>query len=64
MESNRHKKIQVLAFLIWEKNGCGDGRAIDHWLEAEYLVSTNSLVNEEPVAELDGVGEMAARAAR
>ena len=32
----------MLAFFIWERNGRPEGRALDHWLEAEYLVLTGS----------------------
>jgi hypothetical protein len=32
--------INFLAYLIWERNGRPEGRSLDHWLEAEYLMQT------------------------
>jgi DUF2934 family protein len=29
------KEIAVCAYYIWEREGKPDGRALDHWLEAE-----------------------------
>jgi hypothetical protein len=37
----------VLAFFIWERNGRVQGHALDHWLEAEYLIRTSSFVADE-----------------
>jgi hypothetical protein len=43
--------IEVLAYYIWEKLGRPEGRALEHWLEAEYLYRTQSFVTEsEPDA--------------
>jgi hypothetical protein len=47
MEAWQHKDVAVLAFFIWEKNGRVEGHDLDHWLEAEYLISTSSFVPEE-----------------
>jgi hypothetical protein len=47
MESKEQKDIAVLAFFIWERNGRVDGHAMDHWLEAEYLIRTCSFVSNE-----------------
>jgi ribA/ribD-fused uncharacterized protein len=47
MEPWRMADVEVLAFYIWEKNGRKDGHALEHWLEAEYLISTSSFVPEE-----------------
>jgi hypothetical protein len=41
------RDIEVLAFFIWEKQGFPHGRALEHWLEAEYLIRTRSFVQEE-----------------
>lgn len=30
-----HEDIAIFAYLIWEREGCPDGRDIAHWLEAE-----------------------------
>ena len=34
----RHKKIQRLAYELFEKGGRVHGREIDHWLEAERIL--------------------------
>ena len=36
------QEIEFLAYLIWERNGRPEGRSLDHWLEAEYLMQTYS----------------------
>jgi hypothetical protein len=40
------EEIEVLAYLIWKQQGCPEGRALEHWLEAEYLVHTRSFIHE------------------
>lgn len=50
MTHEQWQDIQVLAFIIWERNGYPEGCALDHWLEAEYLVLTNSFVEEDESA--------------
>ena len=31
-----HQQIAVCAYLIWEKEGCRQGRDLAHWLQAQY----------------------------
>src|SRR5829696_2261976 len=33
--SDQEQRIRVRAYHIWERAGCRDGRAEDHWREAE-----------------------------
>jgi hypothetical protein len=33
-ERNYEDAIRVRAYLIWEREGCPEGRAHDHWLSA------------------------------
>ncbi len=40
MTHEQRRDIEKLAYLIWERGGRPSGRALDHWLEAEYLVLT------------------------
>jgi hypothetical protein len=47
MSSQQQKDIAVLAFFIWERNGRVEGHALEHWLEAEYLICTCSFVADE-----------------
>ena len=30
-----HEEIALCAYHIWKAEGCAEGRAIDHWLQAE-----------------------------
>ncbi len=36
--SDKEQRIRVRAYQIWEREGCRDGRAEDHWREAEIEV--------------------------
>jgi hypothetical protein len=40
MTAEQYSDIRMLAYFIWERNGKPEGRSLDHWLEAEYLVLT------------------------
>jgi hypothetical protein len=46
MTVRQRSDIQMLAYLIWERNGRPQGLALDHWLEAEYLVLTRTFVEQ------------------
>ena len=37
---SQHQEIEFLAYLIWERSDRTEGKHLDHWLEAEYLVQT------------------------
>jgi hypothetical protein len=34
-EMPKDKLTAELAYRLWQENGCVEGRALDHWLEAE-----------------------------
>jgi hypothetical protein len=51
MELDR-RDIETLAYFIWEKQGCPSDRAMEHWLEAEYLVYTHAFSNDRPLPEV------------
>jgi hypothetical protein len=34
--------VEVLAFLIWERDGFPEGQHLEHWLEAESLMLAGS----------------------
>ncbi len=36
------EEIAVVAYLIWEREGCPDGRDLDHWLEAKKQLAHGS----------------------
>lgn len=33
----RQEEIQVIAYSLWQKEGCPEGRHLDHWLKAEAM---------------------------
>lgn len=35
--------IAICAYLIWEREGCPDGRDLGHWLEAEMQISASCI---------------------
>lgn len=34
---SRESEIQLIAYRIWEEDGCCDGRDLEHWLRAEIV---------------------------
>ena len=47
MKSWEREEIAALAHSIWEKQGCPEGRAEEHWREAEELVRARWLANNQ-----------------
>lgn len=47
MDHDHSARIAEHAYRLWEKEGCPDGKSLDHWLEAEAAVSTPSEVKAE-----------------
>jgi hypothetical protein len=41
-ERNREERIRLRALEIWREQGCPDGRAKEHWEQAEREVGSNS----------------------
>jgi hypothetical protein len=41
------ESTEVLAYLIWEQEGYPEDQSLRHWLEAETLISTKSLLEEQ-----------------
>lgn len=46
----REDKIRRKAHELWERDGRPDGRAEDHWAEAEALIGAEG-VSDEPIAQ-------------
>jgi hypothetical protein len=49
LESGRspnHETITKRAYELYQQEGCIDGRALDHWLEAERQVLSSSYVRD------------------
>jgi hypothetical protein len=47
MKSWEQGEIEALAHAIWEHQGCPEGRAQEHWREAEELVRAKWLANQQ-----------------
>lgn len=37
------ERIAICAYIIWEREGCPDGRDIAHWLEAEMQLAVSCI---------------------
>jgi hypothetical protein len=48
----REQRIRERAYAIWEQAGRADGKAMDHWLQAEAELRGNSAQKALPDAEL------------
>ena len=48
-----HDQIALLAYGLWERNGCKPGHDLDYWLEAEKQVngSNRSALQQRPAAD-------------
>jgi hypothetical protein len=42
MKMDRENEIRLIAYQIWEEQGCLDGYDVDHWLIAETLWEQDS----------------------
>jgi hypothetical protein len=47
MKSWEQEEIRALARSIWEHQGRPEGRALEHWREAEELVRAKWLANQQ-----------------
>jgi hypothetical protein len=47
MKSWEQKDIEALARSIWERQGCPEGRALEHWREAEELFRAKWLADRQ-----------------
>ena len=47
MKSWEQEDIKALAHAIWVHQGCPEGRALEHWREAEELVRQRWLANKQ-----------------
>ena len=53
MDPDQKLAIEDLALLIWKRQGCPEGKAVEHWLEAEYIILSRSLINEDSKEQRD-----------
>jgi hypothetical protein len=61
MKSWEHQQIEALAHTIWLRQGCPEGRSLEHWHEAEELFLAQWLTNKE--GDEHQVRDLRARAA-
>jgi hypothetical protein len=45
----RERAIRELAYRLWKARGCGDGRAVEDWLDAERLLGEYPTDPEPPL---------------
>ena len=54
MDPELRHRIEQRAYELWEANGRPEGRALDHWLQAEQEIVNQSMAGEEdPLAGID-----------
>jgi hypothetical protein len=54
MDPELRHRIEQRAYALWEANGRPEGRALDHWLQAEQEIVNQSMAGEEdPLAGID-----------
>ena len=54
MDPELRHRIEERAYALWEANGRPEGRALDHWLQAEQEIVNQSVAGEEdPLAGID-----------
>lgn len=54
MDETRERLVRARAYEIWEAQGRPEGRALEHWLEAERESLSLSVAGEEdPLAGVD-----------
>ena len=46
MQSWEQEEIAALAKSIWEKQGCPEGRSLEHWYEAEEIFRAQWLADK------------------
>jgi Protein of unknown function (DUF2934) len=54
MDPELRRRIEERAYALWEADGRPEGRALDHWLQAEQEILNQSVAGEEdPLAGID-----------
>jgi hypothetical protein len=57
MASREHQMIQSLAYCFYLADGCPQGKAVQHWLEAEQLVQGEEQFEADVFFEPDILGD-------
>jgi hypothetical protein len=55
MQNQRHEKVRERAYQIWEREGRQDGRAEEHWSQAEQELADTAETDETPASGTNGV---------
>ena len=65
MTVDSNELIRRRAFEIWEREGCPDGRDLEHWLQAEVELSApaSSVTEDKPAARKPAAKKAAAKPA-
>lgn len=63
MKSHDNQRIELLAYYIYIAEGRPEGRALRHWCESEYLITTDMLIDNS-AGRHNGHGEDADGALR
>jgi hypothetical protein len=64
MQNPTHEEVSARARAIWERAGCPDGQAIEHWQQAERELNENSQRNGELEEVRAGEAEVRAASGR
>lgn len=48
------EEVRLIAYRIWEEEGHPDGRALDHWLQAEALWDDEQEFEEHLAKDVEG----------
>ncbi len=44
---SQQEQIGTLSYLVWESEGCPEGRDAEHWREAEKIHATHGIVEDD-----------------
>jgi Protein of unknown function (DUF2934) len=48
------ERVRLIAYRLWEDEGCPQGRALDHWLKAEELWADERDFEEHLAKDVEG----------
>jgi hypothetical protein len=62
VEMDRENDIRIIAYHIWEAEGCPDGRDCEHWVQAELIWDVNNKKKTAPARTVSASRKKAAAA--
>lgn len=48
------ERVRLIAYHLWEEEGCPNGRALDHWVKAEELWADESEFEYHLLKDVEG----------